>query len=65
MRQTLACWQKAARDARLVILPDANHVLKTVPADDPAANLASYADPAAPLAPGVIDAIAGTLGAHP
>jgi pimeloyl-ACP methyl ester carboxylesterase len=52
---------KAARpDATLALLPDVNHVLKAAPADR-AANLATYADPAAPLAPGVVDAIAGFI----
>ncbi|MFN3388137.1 MAG: alpha/beta hydrolase [Allosphingosinicella sp.] len=45
--------------AKLVLLPDVNHVLKTAPAGDQAANLRTYSDPALPLAPGVADAIAG------
>ena len=50
---------KAANpDAKLVIIGDANHVLKSVPAGNRAANAASYADPALPLAPGVAEAIA-------
>lgn len=49
----------AARPAaELLVLPDMNHVLKAVPAGDLAANLASYGDPALPLAPGLADAIA-------
>jgi len=47
--------------AKLVLLPDVNHVLKAVPTDDRAANLAAYADPALPLAEGVADAIAEFL----
>jgi pimeloyl-ACP methyl ester carboxylesterase len=48
----------AARpDATLVIWPGVNHVLKAVPADR-AANVATYADPDLPLAPGVVDVIA-------
>jgi uncharacterized protein len=48
----------AARpDARLVILPGVNHILKSAPADR-AANIATYSDPSLPLAPGVVDAIA-------
>lgn len=43
--------------ASLVLLPDANHVLKSVSSDDRRANVATYADPGLPLAPGVIDAI--------
>jgi pimeloyl-ACP methyl ester carboxylesterase len=45
-------------NARLVLLPQVNHVLKAVPSGDRAANLASYADPSLPLAPGVAEAIA-------
>jgi len=47
----------AARpDARLVILPGMNHVLKAAPADR-AGNLATYADPDRPLADGLMPAI--------
>jgi pimeloyl-ACP methyl ester carboxylesterase len=44
--------------AKLVMIPGANHVLKPVANDDRAANFATYADPALPLAPGIADAIA-------
>ena len=44
--------------ATLVLLPDVNHVLKTVPTEDRAANLAAYAHPSLPIAQGVVDAIA-------
>lgn len=44
--------------AERVIIPGMNHVLKATPSDDMAANLASYADPELPLAPGLADAIA-------
>ena len=47
----------ARPDAHLVELPLANHVLKAVDSTDRSANLATYSDPALPLAPGVIDAI--------
>jgi alpha-beta hydrolase superfamily lysophospholipase len=48
---------KAGRpDARLVLLPGVNHVLKLAPLDR-AANIATYADPALPLAPGVLPPI--------
>jgi hypothetical protein len=48
---------KAARpDAQLVILPGVNHVLKAAPTDR-AGNIATYADPERPLAPGVMPAI--------
>lgn len=42
--------------AQLVLLEGANHVLKTAPADR-AANIATYAVPALPLAPGVMPAL--------
>jgi pimeloyl-ACP methyl ester carboxylesterase len=48
----------AAPAAKLVRLPGVNHVLKQVPEDDRAANLAAYSDPDRPLAPGVVEAIA-------
>lgn len=44
--------------AKLVVIPGMNHVLKTAPADR-AANVATYHDPSLPLAPGLIDAVAG------
>lgn len=43
-------------EAKLVILPGVNHVLKTAPADR-AGNIATYRDAALPLAPGVMEAI--------
>lgn len=45
--------------AELALIPGANHVLKSAPAKDFSANLATYANPDLPLAPGVIDALAG------
>lgn len=48
----------AAPAAKLVRLPGVNHVLKQAPGTDRAANLATYADPELPLAPGVTEAIA-------
>ena len=51
----------AARpDARLVLWDGVNHVLKTAPAER-AANVATYADPDLPLAPGVVDDVAGFI----
>jgi len=45
---------EAARpDVTLRLLPNVNHVLKTVPPDDRAANLATYGNLDLPLAPGV------------
>ena len=43
--------------ATLVLWDGVNHVLKTAPADR-AANVATYMDPALPLAPGVVEAVA-------
>jgi pimeloyl-ACP methyl ester carboxylesterase len=50
--------KRAAPAAKLVLLPDTNHVFKTVRSADWAANAAAYSDPTLPLAPGVIDRIA-------
>lgn len=50
--------KEANPKAKLVLLPDANHVLKSVASDDRAANVATYANPALPLAPKVVDTIA-------
>ncbi|GGY29966.1 alpha/beta fold hydrolase [Paludibacterium paludis] len=55
---------KANPAAALVQLRDVNHVLKHVAHDSVDANLATYADPALPLAPGVIDAIGGFIEKH-
>ena len=48
--------------AQIVILPGVNHVLKTISTTDRAANIASYANPALPIAPGVVDAVAIFVG---
>lgn len=51
----------AARpDARLTIWEGVNHLLKIAPADR-AANTATYRDPSLPLAPGVVDDVAGFI----
>jgi pimeloyl-ACP methyl ester carboxylesterase len=50
----------ARRDAVLAIVPGMNHVLKAVPADAPNP-VASYSDPALPLHPQLMPAIAGFL----
>ena len=51
----------AARpDADRLLLPEMNHVLRAV-ASDWSDNIASYNDPARPLAPGLVAAIAGFL----
>lgn len=44
--------------AKLVIVPGANHVLKVPAAPGRSANLATYGDPALPVADGIVDAIA-------
>jgi pimeloyl-ACP methyl ester carboxylesterase len=51
--------------AKLVLLPGVNHVLKAVVGGDRQANVAAYADPSLPLAPGVADAIAAFILAPP
>lgn len=55
--------KNAAAKAELVLLPDVNHVLKTVTADNPRANAATYTDPSLPLAPGVVEAITSFIAA--
>lgn len=50
----------AKQDAKLVILPGVNHVLKDVPKDR-AANIASYGNPQLPVAPGVVDNVVAFL----
>ena len=51
--------KKASPGARLEIVEGMNHVLKMVPADG--AQLASYGDPALPLAPRLVDAVTSFL----
>jgi uncharacterized protein len=53
--------KQAAPAAKLVLLADTNHVLKTVPTDDRQANAATYANPNLPLAPDVVDAVASFI----
>ena len=57
--------KEAAPKAELILLPDINHVLKTVASDDPRVNASTYADPSLPLAPGVAEAIATFVAAAP
>ncbi len=45
--------------AKLAVLPNVNHVLKSFSGDDRAANFATYADPSLPIAASVVDAVAG------
>jgi hypothetical protein len=48
--------------AKLVLLPDVNHVLKAVASNDRGANIATYSDSALPIAPGMVEAIAAFVG---
>jgi len=50
--------QASAPNAKLLLLTDANHVLKAVQSSDPEANMASYLKPKLPLASGTADGIA-------
>jgi len=56
--------KQADPQATLALLPDVNHVLKSVTSDDMKANVATYADASLPLAPGVVDVIGGFLTAN-
>src|SRR5690606_26434527 len=47
-------------DARVAIIEGMNHVLKLVPAD-PTEQAASYSNPALPVAPALVDSIAGFI----
>jgi len=49
--------------ATLTVLSGVNHVLKVPAGPDRAANLAAYADPGLPLAPGVANAVLGLIKA--
>lgn len=53
----------AKPDAKLAVLAGVNHILKIAPADRNA-NMATYADPNLPLAPGVVDTIAAFVQEH-
>jgi alpha-beta hydrolase superfamily lysophospholipase len=50
--------------ATLVLLPDVNHVLKSVASDDMGANVATYGNSSLPLAPGVVQSISDFLTSH-
>ena len=52
----------AQPSSTITIIPEANHVLKVVPVDDPTANFASYGEEDKPLAPGIAEAIAAFVG---
>ena len=49
----------ALQDGQLRLRLGVNHVLKIPAGEDRGANLATYADPSLPIAPSVIDAVAG------
>jgi uncharacterized protein len=53
--------EQADPSAKLVLLPDTNHVLKTVTTNDRQTNAATYGNPNLPLAPGVVDAVANFI----
>ncbi|ETX26966.1 hydrolase [Roseivivax isoporae LMG 25204] len=55
----------AAPEATLALLPEVNHVLKVVDSDDRSANLATYSDPALPIASSVVDAVTQYLERAP
>ena len=55
---------KLGANARLMFLPDVNHARKQGEPSDRANNIAAYADPNRPNAPGVIDAIALVIRAN-
>jgi pimeloyl-ACP methyl ester carboxylesterase len=55
--------KEAAPEAKLVLLPDANHFFKVVKSADKAANAATYSQPGVPLAPHVADEIADFVSA--
>lgn len=55
---------KANPKAEIILLPDTNHLLKSVTSSDRAANVATYANQHLPLAPGVIEAIERFLTSH-
>ena len=53
-----AALRAGAPDAEYVDIDAMNHVFKEVPADDPFANRASYADASLPVAPALVEAVA-------
>lgn len=54
----------ANTQAQLTLLPDVNHVLKTIDIDDRSANLKTYQNATLPVATSVIDAVAEFILAH-
>lgn len=57
--------KRANPAARLVLLPNTDHILKQVSSDDRGANVATYSDPSLPLAPAVVPAIADFILSAP
>jgi hypothetical protein len=53
--------KQADPTATLVLLPDVNHVLKSVSSDDVRANVATYGNSSLPIAPGVVQSISDFL----
>jgi uncharacterized protein len=56
--------KQANPKATLVLLPDVNHVLKSVASDDVKANIATYGNSSLPLAPAVVQSISDFLASH-
>ena len=50
--------------SQLVLLPTVNHVLKDVVSDDRALNIATYGDASLPIAPSIVETIAGFVEAQ-
>jgi hypothetical protein len=48
--------------AKLVVLPNVNHVLKTVSSENLNYNLKTYFDPKLPITPGMIEALSEFIG---
>jgi pimeloyl-ACP methyl ester carboxylesterase len=57
--------KRANSAAKIVLLPDTNHVLKQISSDDRGANVSTYSDPSLPLAPAVVSAIADFILSAP
>lgn len=51
--------------ARLIVIDEANHVLRLVAGEDRASNIATYADASLPLAPGIVEAIVDFVAVSP
>jgi alpha-beta hydrolase superfamily lysophospholipase len=60
--QDLQRLRTAKPDARPIAIRDANHLFKTATTRDRLSQLALYTDPSLPIAPGLVEAIAGWVG---